>query len=66
MAPLLVYCLLLWGMGVAGGYLLTYAGLLAWPAMHTPTAFWATSTAALGLTAFIFIGLLSRANRLER
>lgn len=66
MAPLLVYCLLLWGMGLAGGYLLAYMGLLAWPAMHTPSAFWATSTVALGLTAFIFIGILSRANRLQR
>lgn len=65
-APLAVYCLLLWGMGLAGGYLLAYQGLGAWPAMHTPSAFWATSAAALGLTALIFTFILWRATRQQR
>lgn len=52
--PLLVYCLLLWGMGLAGGYLLAYRGLGPWDAMQTPLAFWASSAAALALTALIF------------
>ena len=62
-APLAVYCLLLWGMGLAGGYLLAYQGLGAWPALHTPSAFWAMSAAALGLTALIFTFILWRATR---
>jgi len=52
--PLLVYGLLLWGMGLYGGYLLAYQGLGAWPAMQAPTAFWITGSAALTLAALIF------------
>ncbi|MDO9197326.1 MATE family efflux transporter [Rhodoferax sp.] len=65
-APLAVYCLLLWGMGLAGGYLLAYQGLGTWQAMHTPSAFWATSAAALGMTAFIFTFILWLATRRRR
>lgn len=54
LAPLLVYCLLLWGMGLYGGYLLAYQGLGPWSAMQTPVAFWITSSAALALTALVF------------
>ena len=31
-APLVAYCLLLWGVGLAGGYALAYQGLGPWPA----------------------------------
>jgi len=60
-APLLVYCVLLWGLGLAGGYLLAYEGLGPMGARATPAAFWATSAVALALTAFIFLVLLWRA-----
>lgn len=58
LVPLLVYCLLLWGLGLSGGYLLAYQGLGNWRAMRTPTTFWASSAVALALTAFIFSLLL--------
>ncbi len=65
-APLLAYCLLLWGMGLAGGYLLAYRGVGLWQAMPTPTAFWASSAAALALTAFIFSAMLWLVLKRER
>ena len=58
--PLLVYCLLLWGAGLFGGYLLAYHGLGPWPAMQSAEAFWMTSAVALGVTACFFIGLLAQ------
>lgn len=58
LAPLLVYCLLLWGMGLSGGYWLAYQGLGSWRALQSPAAFWASSAVALALTAFIFLWLL--------
>jgi len=57
-APLVIYCALLWGAGLGGGYALTYTGLGPWVAMRSPMAFWLTSTAALIVTAVLFIGLL--------
>ncbi|HSV59803.1 MAG TPA: MATE family efflux transporter [Variovorax sp.] len=50
-APLLIYCGLLWGVGLSGGYLLAYRGLGPWPAMQSPLAFWLMSALALWLTA---------------
>jgi MATE family multidrug resistance protein len=61
--PLLVYCVLLWGAGLAGGYLLAYHGAGPWPAMGTAAAFWVTSAVALGATALIFLGLLWQATK---
>lgn len=60
LAPLLTYSAMLWGVGLGGGYLLAY--VWQWPAqwLHTPTAFWASSALALGITALIFIALLLR------
>jgi MATE family multidrug resistance protein len=54
LAPLVVYSVLLWGMGLYGGYLLAYKGLGPWAAMQTPAAFWIASAVALVLTAIIF------------
>jgi MATE family multidrug resistance protein len=54
LAPLLVYSVLLWGMGLYGGYLLAYKGLGPWRAMQIPAAFWIASTVALTLTAAVF------------
>ncbi|MBC7378541.1 MAG: MATE family efflux transporter [Burkholderiaceae bacterium] len=60
-APLAVYCVILWGLGLAGGYVLSYHGLAGWPARPEPSTFWITSAAALALTAVIFVALLWRA-----
>ena len=63
-APLVVYCTLLWGAGLGGGYLLAYQGLGPWAAMATPATFWAASAVALVVTAALFAAMLWRAIRL--
>lgn len=63
LAPLLVYGLLLWGVGLYGGQLLAYRGLGPWPALQSPAAFWMAGAAALGTTAAIFLVLLWRLTR---
>jgi MATE family multidrug resistance protein len=60
-APLVAYCVLLWGAGLAGGYLLAYRGIGPWPAMHSPAAFWIMSALALGLLAIVLPLILWRA-----
>ncbi len=60
-APLAVYCVLLWGMGLAGGYVLSYKGAAGHAAMPVPATFWATSAVALAATALIFVAILWRA-----
>ncbi len=62
-APLVIYCVLLWGGGLAGGYMLAYTGIGPWPAMRSPMAFWIASSAALVLTAALFSVLLWRTAR---
>ena len=62
-APLLAYCVLLWGVGVVGGYQLAYRGVGLWPAQHSPMAFWMASSFALALLAFILPLILWRAVR---
>ena len=57
-APLLVYTVLLWGAGLGGGYLLAYHGLGPWAAQGTASAFWATSTFALGSAAVVLLVIL--------
>ncbi len=64
--PLLVYCVLLWGAGLLGGYLLAYHGIGPWPAMESAAAFWVTSAVALGATALIFLGLLWQVMKRDR
>ncbi len=56
--PLALYCALLWGMGLGGGYLLAYRGIGPWGAMASPLAFWLMGAAALALTAGLFVVLL--------
>ncbi|MDO5086659.1 MAG: MATE family efflux transporter, partial [Comamonadaceae bacterium] len=56
--PFLVYALLLWGLGITGGYALAFHGLGPWPAMRSPQAFWLASTGALTLVALVFGALL--------
>ncbi|MGJ7499863.1 MATE family efflux transporter [Variovorax sp. ZT5P49] len=59
LAPLVIYCAMLWGLGLGGSYLLAYHGLGPWAAMQSPLAFWIMSAAALALTALLF-GVLLR------
>ena len=59
LAPLLLYGLLLWGLGLAGGYRLAYHGGLGLAALHSPSAFWAASAAALAVVALAFTALLA-------
>jgi MATE family multidrug resistance protein len=57
-APLVLYCALLWGVGLGGGYLLAYRGIGNWTAMQSPLAFWLMGALALAFTAALFIALL--------
>lgn len=65
-APLVAYCVLLWGVGVVGGYQLAYQGLGPWPPQHTPAAFWLASSFALALLSVILPLILWRAVRSYR
>lgn len=65
-APLVAYCVLLWGVGVVGGYLLAYRGLGDWAALHSPSAFWIAASCALALLAVILPLILWRAVRRHR
>ncbi|MEY4713272.1 MAG: hypothetical protein RIS88_2722, partial [Pseudomonadota bacterium] len=65
-ASLVIYGVLLWGMGLGGGYLLAYVGLPGLAPMPTPAAFWMAATLALALTAVAFLTLLWRASRHHR
>ncbi|HET7836708.1 MAG TPA: MATE family efflux transporter [Variovorax sp.] len=64
--PLALYCALLWGMGLGGGYLLAYRGIGPWAAMASPLAFWLMGAAALALTAGLFVALLLATLRRRR
>ena len=61
--PLLLYGVLLWGLGLYGGYQLTYAGLAGRAATQSASSFWAASTLAISLVAVSFLALLWRAVR---
>jgi MATE family multidrug resistance protein len=54
LAPFVIYAVLLWGLGLLGGYRLAYYGIGPWQAMHTPAAFWIAGMVALALAALIF------------
>ena len=62
-APLVAYCVLLWGVGLLGGYALAYHGAGPWPAQHSPAAFWAASSVALALLACVLPLILWRTVR---
>jgi MATE family multidrug resistance protein len=61
--PLVVYCVLLWGVGLGGGYLLAYQGVGPVGPWQAPDAFWAAGALALTVTAATFIALLWRTAR---
>lgn len=65
-APFLIYGVLLWGLGLYGGYLLAYTGLGPWPALHRPEAFWMAGAAALALAALTFWGMIWQILRRDR
>lgn len=57
--PAVIYTVLLWGMGLGGGYWLAYGNTqLADASWHNPQAFWVASAAALWLVALLFMVLL--------
>jgi MATE family multidrug resistance protein len=62
-APLVVYGVLLWGIGLSGGYVMAYHGLAGVPPRPSPATFWIASAVALALTSLIFVLLLRRAMR---
>ena len=59
LAPLMIYCVLLWGGGLSGGYWLAYRGSDTWTSMQHPVAFWITSSLAL-VVASVLMALLLR------
>ena len=63
LAPLVLYGVLLWGLGLVGGYLLAYKGLPGMAAMPSPMTFWIASSLALWLVAICFVTLLWHALR---
>lgn len=50
-APLVVYAVGLWGLGLYGGYQLAYAGVGNHSASQSPASFWLASTLAISLVA---------------
>ena len=62
-APLVAYGLLLWGVGLLGGYALAYRDTNTWAAWHSPSAVWAGATVALALLSLILPVILWRAVR---
>lgn len=66
-APLVVYCALLWGGGLGGGYWLAYKSEASSAHWSTaPTPFWMGSAIALALVALFFIWLLHKVLRAHR
>ena len=62
-APLALYGVLLWGLGLFGGYRLAYEGVAGRAATQAAGSFWAASTLAIGLVAACLLGLLWHAVR---
>jgi MATE family multidrug resistance protein len=60
-SPLVTYCVLLWGVGLAGGYVLAYIGAGPLGAQQSPNAFWEAASIALLLSALILATILWRA-----
>ena len=57
-APMVVYCVLLWGVGLGGGYALAYIGIGPLAPLRTPAAFWFAATVGLSLTAATVYSML--------
>ncbi|MFZ3140947.1 MATE family efflux transporter [Polaromonas sp.] len=63
MTPLALYGVLLWGLGLFGGYQLAYVGIAGHAPTQAASSFWAASTLAIGLVACCLLGLLLYAVR---
>ena len=63
--PLLIYGIMLWGVGLTGGYWWAYEGLQLGPlklaASASPQTFWIAASAALGVVAAAFVLMLRSA-----
>jgi MATE family multidrug resistance protein len=68
--PLITYTVLLWGLGLAGGYVVAYdvgfdalglSWLMAWFTPQSPIAFWQTGSLALYVTTAVLLPVLWRA-----
>ena len=64
--PLITYTVLLWGLGLAGGYAVAYgAGIdvsaLSWLVPQSPIAFWQAGSLALYVTVAVLLPVLWRA-----
>ena len=57
-APLALYGVLLWGLGLYGGYRLTYFGYSGVVASQSASSFWAASTIAISMVAACLLALL--------
>lgn len=60
-APLAVYAIGLWGLGLVGGYQLTYADIAGFQSGQTPTSFWIASTLGIISVAISLAFMLLRA-----
>jgi multidrug resistance protein, MATE family len=58
--PLLIYSVMLWGLGLGGGYALAYTDGTWGHAMQSAQAFWMAAVAALALVSVLFLTLLFR------
>ncbi|HTH77942.1 MAG TPA: MATE family efflux transporter [Ramlibacter sp.] len=59
-APFVAYVVVLWGIGLAGGFILAYVGVGPLHAQHSPAAFWEGGAAGLLLLAPIVAAILWR------
>ena len=63
--PLITYTVLLWGVGLAGGYAVAYLGFggahVPWLVSQSPIAFWQSSSFALSITSMVLLSVLWRA-----
>lgn len=64
--PLITYTVLLWGLGLAGGYRVAYGTSLdvlglQWLTPNSPIAFWQTGSVALYMTTAVLLPVLWRA-----
>lgn len=60
---LAIYGVLLWGMGLAGGYHWAFHGLGPLPPWPDPGAFWLAAACALALVTLLFVALLAHITR---
>ena len=56
--PLVIYSVMLWGVGLGGAYVWAYQGIGAWPARPEVSTFWAASSFALSVVTVSFVSLV--------